>query len=303
MHSKEVLAVILQGTVEEYKEYSRKEIMGFIEAGSIDESKEVSTGRTNTQLHGERAEFVQLNEKTSNFDIAFRARNPKISNENVLVSLHIDIEPQKTYRPGYPIEKRGMYYLARRLSSQLALVTEQTDYKQLEKCYSIWICRDDIPVKARNSISCYGMSNLWNTGENITSREDYDLITLVVIKLGNPQYTGTKDDEGYELLRFLNALMYPHKDDFLDVAAEYIDFSDNEELWKEITHMGGLGQSILEEGIEQGIEQGLEQGIRAFILDHLEEQIPKERSVRKLQKCFELTQAEAEEYYKKIAGE
>lgn len=67
--------------------------------------------------------------------------------------------------------------------------------------------------------------------------------------------------------------------------------------------MGGLGQSILEEGIEQGIEQGLEQGIRAFILDHLEEQIPKERSVRKLQKCFELTQAEAEEYYKKIAGE
>ena len=141
MHSKEVLAVILQGTVEEYKEYSRKKIMGFIEAGSIDESKEVSTGRTNTQLHGERAEFVQLNEKTSNFDIAFRARNPKISNENVLVSLHIDIEPQKTYRPGYPIEKRGMYYLARRLSSQLALVTEQTDYKQLEKCYSIWISR------------------------------------------------------------------------------------------------------------------------------------------------------------------
>ena len=75
--------------------------------------------------------------------------------------------------------------------------------------------------------------------------------------------------------------------------------------------MGGLGQSILEEeieqgieqGIEKGIEQGLEQGIRAFILDHLEEQIPKERSVRKLQKCFELTQAEAEEYYKKIAGE
>ena len=100
--------------------------------------------------------------------------------------------------------------------------------------------------------------------------------------------------------------MYPHKDDFLDVAAEYIDFSDNEELWKEITHMGGLGQSILEEGIEQGLEQGLEQGIergiRAFILDHLGEQIPKERSIMKLQKCFELTETQAEYYYKKITG-
>lgn len=143
-------------------------------------------------------------------------------------------------------------------------------------------------------------------------------MTLVVVKLGDPRYKGTKQDEGYELLRFLNALMYPHKDDFLDVTAEYIDFSDNEELWKEIAHMGGLGQSILEEGIEQGLEQGIEQGlergieqgmeqglergIRAFILDHLEEQIPKERSIIKLQKCFELTETEAEYYYNKIAG-
>lgn len=49
-----------------------------------------------------------------------------------------------------------------------------------------------------------------------------------------------------------NALMYPHKDNFMDVMKEYIDFSDNEELWKEAANMGGLGQSILEEGIEQG---------------------------------------------------
>lgn len=61
------------------------------------------------------------------------------------MSLHVDVEPQKSYQPGYPIEKRGLYYLARSLSSQLSLVTEATDYGQLEKCYGIWICRDDIP--------------------------------------------------------------------------------------------------------------------------------------------------------------
>lgn len=37
LHSKEVLAVILQNTVEEYKGYSREEIMGFIEADSLSE--------------------------------------------------------------------------------------------------------------------------------------------------------------------------------------------------------------------------------------------------------------------------
>ena len=145
LRSKEVLAVILQGVVAEYQGYSRREIMDFIEADSIVDGKEVSPGRTNSLIQGDSAEFVQLNEKTSNFDLAFRAKNPLLSTEDVLVSLHVDVEPQKTYRPGYPIEKRGLYYLARSLSSQLSLATETTDYGQLEKCYSIWICRDDIP--------------------------------------------------------------------------------------------------------------------------------------------------------------
>ena len=46
LHSREVLAVILQSTVEEYWDYSLKEIMDFIEADSITDAKEVSAGRT-----------------------------------------------------------------------------------------------------------------------------------------------------------------------------------------------------------------------------------------------------------------
>ena len=114
LRNPEVLAVILQEVIEEYKGYSLPEIMGFIEPDSITDQKEVSPGRTNSPLLAEATEFIQLNEKTSHFDLAFRAKNPCLSTEGVLVNLHIDLEPQKTYRPGYPIEKRGMYYLARR---------------------------------------------------------------------------------------------------------------------------------------------------------------------------------------------
>lgn len=162
LHSKEVLAVILQNTVKEYKGYSRKEIMEFIEADSMSEMKEVSSGRTNTQLRGDSAEFIQLNEKVSVFDLLFRAKNPGLSNEEVQVNLHVDLEPQKAYHPGYPVEKRGIYYLARQLSAQLSLITENTDYSQLEKCYSIWICRDDVPKKERYSISFYEIANTKN---------------------------------------------------------------------------------------------------------------------------------------------
>lgn len=135
----------------------------------------------------------------------------------------VDIESQKTYKPGYPVEKRGLYYLARRLSSQLSLVTETTDYAHLEKCYSIWICRDEVPKEERYTVSVYETANTRNIGRNNTAKENYDLMTLVVIKLGDKVYNGKKEDEGYDLLRFLNAIMYPHRESFMATISDYIE--------------------------------------------------------------------------------
>lgn len=294
LHSQEVLAIILQEAVEEYKGFSRKEVMGFIMADSMTAEKEASAGRTNTQVRGDNAEFALLNEKVSYFDLAFRAKNPKLSVKDIVVMLHLDIEPQKSYAPGYPVEKRGMYYLARRLSSQLTLLTEHTDYRRLEKCYSIWICRDDIPQEDQYSIAVYEMANTKNTGKHTVAKENYDLMTLVVIKLGNKVYNGKKEDEYYGLMRFLNTIMYPHKEDFMDIVSEYIDFSENRQLWKEIVDMGGLGQSILEEGIEKGIG--------ALIQSNIMENIPKERTLAHLQSFFSLTEEESMDYYERFAA-
>lgn len=73
--------------------------------------------------------------------------------------------------------------------------------------------------------------------------------------------------------------------------------------------MKGPGQSIFEEGREEGSAQGREEvraqrreeGIKARIKDHLEENIPKERSIIKLQKYFGITLEKAEQFYKKYA--
>ena len=303
LHSKEVLAVILQGVVSEYQGYSRQEIMEFIEADSIVDGKEVSPGRTNSRIQGDAAEFVQLNEKTSQFDVAFRAKNPLLSTEDMLVSLHVDVEPQKSYRPGYPIEKRGIYYLARSLSSQLSLITESTDYDQLEKCYSIWICRDDIPKDEHYGISFYEVVNTKNVGISTVEKENYDLMTLVIIKLGDKMYNGAKGDEGFELLHFLNTIMYPHREDFIEELSDYIDFSENEELWKEEPRMFSLSQCIYEDGLEEGREEGIEKGIAALVWDHIEEHISKEKSIKKLQRLFALSKEEAERYYERFANE
>ena len=193
LHSREVLAVILREVVEEYRGYSRREVMDFIEMDSLQEGQEVSPDRTRSRIQGGDAEFIQLNERSARFDVVFRAYNPKLSGKqkkrkrkkavpgaDIQVSLHVDVEPQKTYRPGYPIEKRGIYYLARSISAQLPLASRMTDYRKLEKCYSIWICRDDIPAEAQYGASFYEIVNTRNIGENPAEKETYDsLIDLL----------------------------------------------------------------------------------------------------------------------------
>ena len=191
------------------------------------------------------------------------------------------------------------------MSSQLSLALNRTDYGRLEKCYSIWICREDIPEKARYSISVYETVNTKNTGGTITARENYDLMTLVVIKLGDSVYNGVKGQEGYGLLRFLNAVMYPHRDDFMDTVSEYIDFTNREDLKKEMAGMSGFWGSILETEVKRAAEkaekEAAEKSIQIFVLDNLEEQIPEERIVAKLQRRFELSEESAVSYFKRFA--
>ena len=170
-------------------------------------------------------------------------------------------------------------------------------------------------------------------------------------------YNGDEEDEGYELFRFLNAIMYPHKEDFMSTISEYIDYSDSEELWKEVTDLSTIEQiryegmvekltkeltekltkkvteevtdKVTEEVTEKVTEEVTdkvtkeitekvtkeitekvteeitgkvrEEGIQAVILDNLEEQIPREQILMKLQKHFNLTEEKSQKYYEKYA--
>ena len=197
----------------------------------------------------------------------------------------------------------------------MSLILQGTDYNQLSKCYSIFICRDDIPKEDRYSIAVYEMMNTKNTAQNAAARENYDLMTLIVIKLGDEVYNGDKEEEGYVLFRFLNLIMYPHKDDFMANMSEYIDYSDNEELWKEVTDVStieqikyeGMKEKLTEELTEQitkdVTEQITKEGIRIFILSSLEDDISKERTLAKLQGHYHITKEKAEQYYREFTAE
>ena len=50
---------------------------------------------------------------------------------------------------------------------------------------------------------------------------------------------------------------------------------------------------IFEKGIELKRSNGVEEGIKMFILDNIEENIPKDRTIEKLQRRFNITEEQA----------
>ena len=260
MH-KEVLAFILKYVVSEYKDYSLEQIIEYIEKNSITDKAEVSGERTNF-VSGDNTNFASITEKTVNFDILFKAINPQPSKEHVTVKLHIDIESQKNYYPSYSIEKRGVYYLAREISSQLGVITKNTDYNCLEKVYSIWICFQ-APKEYQNGISYFKFENYKNEGKiRKKAAQEADLMELVVICFGDME-----EETKYEIIEFLRSVFY-YK---LDGIQKYIDIKENQELRKDVEDMLGVGDIVFNQGVRQGIEEGIVQGIEQGIVQGIEQ--------------------------------
>lgn len=68
---------------------------------------------------------------------------------------------------------------------------------------------------------------------------------------------------------------------------------------KEEMQMKLVGQMLMDEGIQKGREEGL----RALIQDNIETGISREQILEKLQKRFQLSEAQAEEYYNRFSEE
>ena len=101
----------------------------------------------------------------------------------------------------------------------------------------------------------------------------------------------------------------PEKEEQLKVLAGILTFTDKviDKMYakrlKEEMQMTLVGQKLMDEGIQKGREEGREEGLRALIQDNIETGISREQILEKLQKRFQLSEAQAEEYYNRFSEE
>ncbi len=283
--NRQFLARILKRFVSEFADYPLSDIEDtYIEAGSISVSK-TGVERNRTNIDGVSNEDKTLNEGNIFYDIIFRACYPGKGER--YIGMYINLEIQNAYHTGYDIEARGMYYAARRLSSQLKSIRKDTDYRCLEKVYSIWICMGDVPDYEANTATLYRTEKYDMIGTVERGPERYDLINVVILRINDRTEPG---DSVLRLLQVVCSNLIP-KAEKLALIQDY-GIRIDDEVRGGVERLCNISDLIearaMERGIERGIEQGEAQAKKAVTLAMIRDDIPYEKIAQYTQTPLEI---------------
>lgn len=313
LSDKGILAWILKYTVKEFESFSIAEIKNCIEGEPEIMTVPVYPGETiPPAITGIKNEDAVPNEGKITYDIRFYVLLPTRQYKNNTsavkkdvnstpttenrIKLILNIEAQKDYYPGYDLVARAIFYCARMLSAQLDTEFTADYYNDIKKVYSIWICMNS-PYYAENTITAYQLEQK-NLYGNFHQQTHYDLLSAVMICLSSRD-----SSEGNPLHKLLSTLFSNQlsvKEKTTILANDY-HLEMTKPVEEGIVKMCNLSDLIEEQGIQQGIQLGVEQGIQAMILDNLEDGLPIEKIIKKLEKYFTINENLAWKYFEQFS--
>lgn len=248
--NKYILAWILKSCMEEYEDTNISEIAERYIEGDVSVSREAVHMDERTEfIEGTSNESTSVTENRITYDIKFRAITPNMENG---VDLVINVEAQNDFYPGYPIEKRGVYYVCRMISEQYGTVFGDSDYGKIKKAASIWICTNP-PGYRKNTIARYALDKKDIAGQTPDDKKDYDLINVVMVCLGG------KEKPGYDgLLKMLDVLLSQDMEavEKKRVLGEEFGIPMTRKLEGGLEEMCNLSKGVYSSGYDSGYGSG-----------------------------------------------
>ena len=252
-----ILAHILVKTIDEFKGMNPKDVMQYIEGEPYISTVPVDAGSTNVEKeqNGEKViglntENSELNEGLVRFDIIFYVRM-----KDGLSQVIVNIEAQKAEPSAYDIINRAVFYISRMISSQKGREFIKSNYNDIKRVYSIWVCMN-------MSQNC--MNYIHFTQESVVGtyqwKGDIDLANIVLIGLAEDL---PEKEEKYELHRLLGALLSAKLDvnTKLDIIGNEFDIPLESDIRKDVNDMCNLSQGIKEQAYAEGTENGIVKGV------------------------------------------
>lgn len=252
----QILSRILKYTVVELEHLSIDEIISCIDTNQIElGTTSIEPGLTNLgKIDNLSLENHILGEGTIFFDIRF-----PVYYQNHSIKILINLEAQtvtSTKELTYHLENRIIYYLSRMISSQKNIEFFHSDYDNIKKVYSIWICMN--PDEEHDSIHQFQFTQQTIFGTPI-SFPQLDKMQAVIIHIrGNEPLEKSKHKLICMLEDLLSKTTFSIKKNLL---ADRYGIKMSTELERRITNMGGFSDYYLETSIRKGLKQGFEQGM------------------------------------------
>lgn len=251
LSNKKILAHILKGTIEDFQNLDIANIENLIEGEVQVGNVLVDPGLTNKPdvITGLNTENFEENEGLIRFDLIFYVKLPA-----GLAKIIVNIESQKSEPTTYPILNRAIFYASRMISAQKNREFMHSNFDDLKRVYSIWICMD----KELNSISHFKLTQQQLEG-NESWKGDLNLFNIIMIGL---QSNNVMIESSYNLNYLLNVLFTDsiNKSDKLQILKQNYNIED-QNLEKEVNIMCNLGEGVYERGEAQGFERGEARGI------------------------------------------
>ena len=255
---KSILAQILVRTVDEFKGMNPRYVETLIEGEPYISRIPLEPGLTNQEvmrvksgqrITGLNTENQEHAEGLVRFDIVFYVRM-----KDGLSQIIINVEAQKDEPQRYGILNRAVFYVSRLISSQKERDFENTEYDDIKRVYSIWVCMN----MEENSLS-----HIHLVKDDLVGYHDWrgnlDLFNIVMIGLAK-ELPGKGVQ--YELHRLLGALFAQGltAGQRLNIIKEEYDIPIEQNIEQEVDVMCNLSQGIKEAGIAEGREEGREEG-------------------------------------------
>lgn len=275
LSEKGIIGHILKTCVKEYKDVPVEDIVNkYIQGTPEVEKTFVQPDGDIYRIGSQQTEDVTEGEHAVFFDVRFIALVP--GTEEIL-ELIINIEAQNDFYPGYPLLKRGIYYCSRMISSQYGTVFTKSHYEKIKKVYSIWVCTNSSKEWEYN-IARYGIIEENIVGAAKAKTSHYDLLSVVMICLGQKQYT---ELEG--LLRLLNLVLVDNhlsQQEKNSRLTEEFSIKMTPRLERGVREMCNLSEGVERRGIEKGLLMGREEMATGMALDMLRDNKPIEEILK-----------------------
>ncbi len=268
---KQILARILKYAVLEFKAMPIGDIIASIGEDIEIGKRPLDAGLSNIgRINASNTEDNIPGEGKIFFDIRFTAYHKKAE-----MKFLINLEAQRSSDPsklGYHLENRIIFYLARMISAQKQTEFYHSDYDNLKKVRSIWLCMDN--RKDGDSIEEIYLDRNTVYGDKKDSY-DIDLMRGIIVNIRNGE--NRKDSQNILISMLEKLFSKLSVEEKKRILTEEYGMTMTTELEGRIQTMCNWSEAIKEisykEGMEEGMKEGMEKGVEKERLNAIERMI------------------------------